>query len=206
MKLRLTGPFGVALIALTVGCSSQPQDDAEASGAPDAEIAAGPAAAPGAAPESATISPPVDPAADAAAAAAEKEKAAAADKAAAEAKVAAEAEKAKVAAAAPPQEVKVAAAPPAAFARCSVCHDVTKGGPNKLGPNLYGTYGKAAGVHAGFQYSASLKAAGLRWDDATLDKWLEAPRTLVPGNTMSFPGLKDAAKRKEIIDYLKTLK
>lgn len=96
--------------------------------------------------------------------------------------------------------------PPATFARCAVCHDATKGGPNKLGPNLYGTYGKSAGVHAGFRYSDALKGAGLKWDDATLDKWLENPRALVPGNSMSFPGLKDAAKRQELIAYLKSLK
>jgi len=100
----------------------------------------------------------------------------------------------------------VVAPPPASFGRCVVCHDTAKGGPNKLGPNLYGTYGKSAGVHAGFKYSAALKDSGVEWDDATLDKWLENPRALVPGNMMSFPGLKDPAKRRELIDYLKTLK
>ena len=97
------------------------------------------------------------------------------------------------------------AAPPAAFARCVVCHDVKKGGPDRLGPNLFGTYGKPAGTHGSFAYSAALKGSGLKWDDATLDKWLDDPKGLVPGNRMIFPGLKDAAKRKEIVDYLKTL-
>lgn len=99
-----------------------------------------------------------------------------------------------------------AAGPPAAFARCATCHTVDKGGENRLGPNLWGTYGKSAGVHAGFAYSDALKTSGLAWNDANLDKWLENPRALIPGNRMSFPGLKDAAKRKEIIDYLKTLR
>lgn len=102
-----------------------------------------------------------------------------------------------------PAPAKVAeAAPPAAFGRCAVCHTANKGGEDKLGPNLYGTYGAKAG-QGGFAYSDALKGSGLTWDEATLHSWLENPRALVPGNRMSFPGLKDAAKRQEIIDYLK---
>jgi cytochrome c2 len=48
-------------------------------------------------------------------------------------------------------------------------------------------------------------ASGLKWDDATLDKYLENPMGMVPGTKMSFGGLKDEAKRKEVIEYLKTL-
>jgi len=99
-------------------------------------------------------------------------------------------------------EAAPAAPPPASFARCAVCHNVAKGAPNKLGPNLFGTYGHKMG-EGKFAFSDAVKKANLTLDDATLDKWLENPRALVPGNRMSFPGLKDAAKRKEIIDYLK---
>ncbi|RVQ66013.1 c-type cytochrome [Croceicoccus ponticola] len=103
-----------------------------------------------------------------------------------------------------PAKVEVASAePPASYARCAVCHTANKGGENKLGPNLYGTYGKAAGVHSSFNYSTALKDSGVTWTDQNLHAWLENPRTLIPGNRMSFPGLKDAAKRQEIIDYLK---
>jgi len=102
-----------------------------------------------------------------------------------------------------PEIVKVAAAePPAAFARCAACHTADKGGEDKLDPNLYGVFGKPAGK-GGYAFSAQLKDAGLVLDEATLHKWLENPRALVPGNRMSFPGIKDAAKRQEIIDYLK---
>lgn len=99
-------------------------------------------------------------------------------------------------------EAAPAAPPPASFARCAICHNVAKGAPNKLGPNLFGTYGHKMG-EGKFAFSDAVKKANLTLDDATLDKWLENPRALVPGNRMSFPGLKDAAKRKEIIDYLK---
>jgi cytochrome c len=101
-----------------------------------------------------------------------------------------------------PEAEAAPAPPPASFARCAVCHTTAKGAPNKLGPNLFGTYGHKMG-QGSFTFSDAVKKSNLTLDDATLDKWLENPRALVPGNRMSFPGLKDPAKRKEIIDYLK---
>lgn len=113
-------------------------------------------------------------------------------------------------AAAKPGEAKPAPAvsvasvePPASYARCQACHTPEKGGENGLGPNLFGVFGKPAGIKAGFNYSDALKQSGLTWNEANLDKWLENPRALVPGNRMSFPGMKDAAKRKELIDWMK---
>ncbi len=98
--------------------------------------------------------------------------------------------------------VTAAAPPPASWARCAVCHAAEKGAPAKIGPNLYGVFGHKMG-QGSYAFSDALKSSGLTLDEATLDKWLENPRTLVPGNRMSFPGLKDAAKRAEIIAYLK---
>lgn len=95
-----------------------------------------------------------------------------------------------------------ASAAPASFARCATCHTTNKGGEDKLGPNLYGVFGSAAG-QGKFAFSDPLKRSGLKWNEPTLHKWLENPKGLVPGNRMSFPGIKDAAKRQEIIDYLK---
>ncbi|MCT2398755.1 c-type cytochrome [Novosphingobium mangrovi (ex Huang et al. 2023)] len=108
------------------------------------------------------------------------------------------------AAAAPaPEPVKVAAAgPPPAFARCAVCHSAEKGAPDKIGPNLFGVYGHKA-AQGSYNFSDALKNAGLTLDEETLDKWIENPRALVPGNRMSFPGLKNEEKRKAIIEYLK---
>lgn len=108
-----------------------------------------------------------------------------------------------VAAAPVAEVVKVAeVSQPASFARCVACHTADKGGEDKLGPNLYGVYGKPA-AKGSYAFSPALKEAGLVLDEATLHKWLENPRALVPGNRMSFPGIKDPAKRQEIIDYLK---
>ena len=94
--------------------------------------------------------------------------------------------------------------PPAVFARCAVCHNAAKGAGPKIGPNLYGIYGTKAGLGS-FSFSPALKAANLTWNEATLDTWISGPMTMVPGTMMSFPGIKDPAKRAEIIAYLKSL-
>jgi cytochrome c len=96
------------------------------------------------------------------------------------------------------------ASPPASFARCSVCHSAAKDAPAKIGPNLWGVYGAKA-ARTKYNYSTALKGAKLQWNAETLDKWMTAPMTMVPGTMMSFPGLKDPAKRAEIIAYLKHL-
>ncbi|EGD58222.1 cytochrome c, class I [Novosphingobium nitrogenifigens DSM 19370] len=97
-----------------------------------------------------------------------------------------------------------AAPAPASFARCAACHNATKDAGPKIGPDLWGVYGRKA-ASAKFNYSAALKAQKITWNDAALDKWLTGPMQMVPGTMMSFPGLKDPAKRAEIIAYLKTL-
>lgn len=94
-------------------------------------------------------------------------------------------------------------APPAAFAQCASCHKVEAGAANGLGPNLHGVVGQKAALVAGFNYSPAMKASGLTWDEATLDKYLTNPRALVVGTKMSFAGQPDAAKRAEIIAWLK---
>lgn len=90
-----------------------------------------------------------------------------------------------------------------AFARCRSCHTITEGGPNMTGPNLWGLFGRQAGSHAGFNYSKAVKGAGFTWDAERLDHWLQNPRTFLPGNKMTFPGLPDSADRRDVIAFLK---
>ena len=61
------------------------------------------------------------------------------------------------------------------------------------------------GRRGGLRLQRALKASGLTWDDATLDRYLESPMKTVPGTKMVYAGLKDPAKRAEVIAYLKTL-
>lgn len=93
---------------------------------------------------------------------------------------------------------------PQAFAQCAVCHWVEPGAKS-IGPSLAGVFGAKAGHVGDFAYSAAMRQSGLTWDEPTLDAYLEAPLTVVPGTKMAFPGLKDSAQRQAVIAYLKTL-
>ena len=112
-----------------------------------------------------------------------------------------------LAAATPAMAAGDAAAGAKAIAPCKACHSLVAN-KNMIGPSLAGVYGRKAGSLASFgsRYSKQLVASGLTWDDATLDKWLEGPSALVKGTKMTFPGLKDATARANVIAYLKTLK
>ncbi len=89
------------------------------------------------------------------------------------------------------------------FQLCRSCHTITEGGANMTGPNLYGIFGRTAGTVEKFRYSEPLKAAGFVWDGGKLDQWLADPRGFLPGNRMSFMGVKDARNRIDLIAYLK---
>lgn len=94
--------------------------------------------------------------------------------------------------------------PPVAFVQCRSCHAVEPG-KNGIGPTLHGIVGKEAGSVSGFKYSSALEESGIVWNRETLDEWLMGPMQMVPGTRMVVP-VRDAQQRKEIIDYLETLK
>jgi cytochrome c len=94
----------------------------------------------------------------------------------------------------------------AAFIRCAACHTTDKGGPNGVGPNLYGVVGRKAGSKKDFSYSTALKNSGIVWNNQKLDAWIAHPAQVVPGTRMVFAGISDAQQRADLIAYLDTLK
>lgn len=88
--------------------------------------------------------------------------------------------------------------------QCSICHS-PQPGRNVIGPSLFAVVGRHSGRIPGFQYSAANLRSGLTWNVTTLDRYLSAPQQVVPGTLMTYPGLKDARKRADLIAYLATL-
>ena len=85
---------------------------------------------------------------------------------------------------------------------CSACH-TTDEGKNRVGPSLHAVVGRTAGSIGGFAYSAGVKAAGFTWTPEKLDSWLTDPKALIPGNKMTFAGVKDAGERTALIGFLR---
>ena len=91
------------------------------------------------------------------------------------------------------------------FQQCSACHSV-RPGEHLTGPSLAHVWGHKAGTAKDFlRYSDTLKNSGVTWDEKTLDKWLTNPERFIPGNNMTFPGVKDANARQDVIAYLRAL-
>ena len=99
-----------------------------------------------------------------------------------------------------------AAAGQKALKKCTSCHNIDKGGPNKVGPNLWNIVNRRIGGAEGFSYSAALKdKAGEVWSYQNLDAFLAKPKDWAPGTKMAFAGIKKVEQRAALIAYLRTL-
>ena len=85
---------------------------------------------------------------------------------------------------------------------CKVCHSFEKGGPNMIGPNLFGIMGYKIAGHEGVNYSPALKAREGDWTFEDMNLWLENPAAFAAGTSMAFPGIPDVQKRANVIAYL----
>jgi len=88
--------------------------------------------------------------------------------------------------------------------RCEQCHDLSKDGPNKIGPNLYALVDRARATHPGFDYSGAMKGKPGNWSYDELFKYLKSPASYIPGNKMSFAGLPREQDRINLIAYLRS--
>jgi cytochrome c len=88
------------------------------------------------------------------------------------------------------------------FKKCAACHTATKGGPNGVGPNLWGALGKPHGHVPGFAYSDALKSKPGNWDWEGLSAWLKSPKAYAPGTKMTFAGLSKPEDRANLIAWL----
>ena len=91
-----------------------------------------------------------------------------------------------------------------ASVKCEQCHDLTKGGPNKIGPNLFGVVDRVRASHEGFAYSSAMKGKPGNWTYDELFKFIKAPGVDIPGTKMSFAGLRSEKDRINLIAYLRS--
>jgi cytochrome c len=97
----------------------------------------------------------------------------------------------------------------AVFKKCQACHSGEKGGPNKVGPDLWDLIDRPVAEHGGFAYSAGMKdfskGGAEKWTYDNINHFLLSPKKFVKGTAMGFAGLPKDEDRANVIAYLRTL-
>lgn len=88
------------------------------------------------------------------------------------------------------------------FNKCKACHSL-EAGQNKIGPSLHGLFGRTAGTVEGYKYSQAMADSGVVWGEKTISEYLADPKGYIPGNKMTFVGVREEDERQDVIAYLK---
>lgn len=90
--------------------------------------------------------------------------------------------------------------------KCVACHTFDKGGPNKVGPNMWGIVNNKKAHIDGFAYSDAIKnfTGSKQWGYEELAKFLHAPKKYMPGTKMAFAGISKEEDLANLIAYLRS--
>jgi cytochrome c len=94
---------------------------------------------------------------------------------------------------------------PESFEACTACHSYQQNEPLLEGPPLWGVIGRNVASVDGYEYSSALRATGGAWNRARLDRFLANPQVFAPGTNMDVGGVRDAAERAAVLDFLELL-
>jgi cytochrome c len=90
-----------------------------------------------------------------------------------------------------------------AFNKCRACHTIGENAKNLIGPKLNGLFGRKAGTIEGFKYSDANKASGIVWNEKNFAEYIKDPKAFMPGNQMTFIGIKSEKEIENLIAFLK---
>jgi cytochrome c2 len=89
---------------------------------------------------------------------------------------------------------------------CLSCHPITPDEEDMEGPLLWGVIGRPVASLPDYEYSGALRAMGGVWTRERLDRWIAGPAAVTPGTKMTLGGVRSAADRKVVLDFLETLR
>ncbi|MGN7679064.1 MAG: c-type cytochrome [Anaplasma sp.] len=90
--------------------------------------------------------------------------------------------------------------------KCTACHTFNEGGPDRVGPNLWGIIGSKKCASKDFKYSKALLEKGGHWKEEELFQFLTNPRGYAKGTRMAFAGLSKPQDIADLLAYMKRVK